>query len=226
MRKHIVRNLNNFRVRVDESFYKKEDELLKEVEEVKTRLLKEQDLISLSAPQLGIHSRFFCLKFANNEVVTFLNPMIIKREGITYSRETNASIPNKEFIVIRNNEIECAYQTMDGKIDSNLFKGASACAFQQMVDLLDGVMISDIGMELPKNWDSLSPLEQECTLSDFTQSLLEKQRELVNEIQNTPKLKEVSDAIKFMTSVNQGKITFEKDDKVKEEKLDDSKKKE
>ena len=224
MGKHIVRNLNNFRVRVDETFYNKEEDLLKEVEEVKTRLIKEKDLVSLSAPQLGIKSRFFCLKFANNEIKTFLNPMITLRKGVTYSRETNASIPNKEFIVIRNAEIESAYQTIDGKIESNLFKGASACAFQQMVELLDGVMISDIGMELPDDWDSKSELEQECALSDFTQSLLEKQKELANEIENTPKLKEVRDAINFMTSVAKGETIVEREDKVEESK--DPKKKE
>lgn len=207
--KRIVKDLNKLNDRVDEAILSDEATLNKTIQDLKDVLYAHKDLVCLSAPQIGVKARIFCIKFSNGDIRTFINPMITHSEGLHLSRESSASIPDKQFIVPRNNEIQATYQTPVGKIESNLFQGAVAEVFQQMEQSLNGVMLSDYGLEIVEGWDEATQEERDQVIEMYLNSLKERGLALNEEIQNTPNLKEISDAVDFMVSVSKGETKLE-----------------
>lgn len=208
--KRIVKDLKKLNDRVDEAILENEEQLNLDTQSIKEVLYKHKELFALSAPQVGIKSRIFCIKFANGDIRTFINPMIIKSSGMHLSRETNASIPDKEFILVRGDEIQATYQTPVGKVETNLFQGIVSEVFQQMTQLLDGIMISDIGLEVLEGWDEATQEERDQVIDMYLDSLKLKSDELRKEIDESPDLKEIDNAINFMTSVAEGKTKLER----------------
>lgn len=190
------------------------------VNDLKDTLRANPDLCALAAPQIGQSKRVFCLKFANGDIRAFLNPMIISHsKELHLSRETNASIKDKEFIIPRFNEVTVAYQTAMGVPESNIFKGAPAEVFQQMCQLLDGILLDDYGLEVLKGFDRLKKADKEQIIEMYLQKLNSMNDELKKEINNNPDLKEIDNAINFMTDVALGKTKVEKLSKDEEKEL-------
>ena len=81
---------------------------------------------------------------------------------------------------------------------------------------MDGILISDIGLEIDEDWDKATEEEREEILNLYLDSLDIKQKDLDNEIENTPELKEMSDAIDFMTSIYKGETQLEQVKKTEE----------
>jgi peptide deformylase len=73
--------------------------------------MKKNDLVSLSAPQIGYNKRICCFKFGDNDYKTLVNPIIEHVDGLTFSREKCSSLPGKEFIRPRYAKIRVIYMT-------------------------------------------------------------------------------------------------------------------
>ena len=71
------------------------NEIVSKLKEVMNEL---PDLLALAAPQIGINKRIFCLRF-NDQVKTFINPIITKKNGLKITVETCASMPGKEIVI-------------------------------------------------------------------------------------------------------------------------------
>ena len=173
------------------------------------------NLCGLSAPQIGYNVRIFCLNF-NGDVRAFINPVIKKAKGITLSRETDASIPGKEFIIPRNTELEVFYayeKTADKKeLKSCKLVGLSAYIFQQEMDHLEKIFLSDFGLEIDAKFDTASDADKDKIISLYLESLEKRKKELEEEIENSGDkdlTKQTRDAIKFMTSVLMGNTKVE-----------------
>ena len=163
-------------------------------------------MVALSAPQIGVDSRLFCIKFSGGDIRTFINPMIKGSKGMHLSREKCISIPDKEFIVPRNDEVEVIYQTPVAKIEENIMKDAVGEVFQQMVQLLDGILLSDIGLEVIEGWDEASEEEREEVIKAYLDGLKITNKGLQKDIEEHKDTKELSDAIEFMKGVELGTI--------------------
>ena len=183
------------------------------IKDLKDTIRDNKDLVALSASQLGSLDRIFCINF-NNDIRAFINPVITKREGFKFVREKSPSIPDKEFIVPRSETVYAVYQKPDGTPESNKFEGAVAEVFQHQVDMLDGVLISDIGLEVFPEFDLASEEEREEVLKEFI-NVLKKQEEMLNdEIEKDEDLKKISDGAKFINALAKGEVELEKTAKV------------
>lgn len=190
------------------------------VTDLKNTLIQYKDAEALAAPQIGNNYRMFCLKFANNDIRCFINPMITKVKGSTLSRESNYSIKDTEYIVPRAEEIQAAYQTPVGKAEENIFKGKAALLFQQMVDLLDGVMISDYGLEILPGFDEASDEEKKQIIDMYIESISTDLDAVNKDIDESPILSKVKENMEFLTSVAKGEtdlLSYEKDADIIEE---------
>lgn len=182
------------------------------------RTLKDYpDLIALSAPQIGYNARIFCIRFNDNQIKEFINPMISKTDGLHLTRERCKSISDKEYIVPRNDRIIAIYQELPFKTQSNKFDGAVAEVFQQMTNLLDGILIDDIGLEVLPEFDKASKEEQDEVINWYIDQLKSRDASLNEEIEKTPELKQVQDAINYMTKVATGEIELYKEEEKKPE---------
>jgi peptide deformylase len=68
------------------------------VYKIKEVMEANKNILALAAPQIGINKRIFCMKF-NDQIKTFINPIITKKKGLNIIVETCASMPGKEVVI-------------------------------------------------------------------------------------------------------------------------------
>lgn len=202
------------------------DEINKVIQDLKDTLRANKDLVALSAPQIGENMRIFCIKFARGDIRAFINPLIITRKGIHLSRESQIGYGGQEYIVPRHNEIDAAYQTPVGSKDVNAFMEAVGEVFQQMIEIMDGVLIEDYGLIILPEFDKASDKDKQEVIDMYLNNLEEKSKNIDEKINSDSELSRMSKSIDFMTKLSLGKIetanfTEEEIKKYKEEHKDE-----
>lgn len=112
---------------------------------IKEVMENNHELLALSAPQIGINKRIFCLRFSD-QIKTFINPIITKKKGLNIVIETCASMPGKEIVIGRPEEITVVYYNDNFDYEDNKLIGISASLFDQQAQILDGVLPSELGL--------------------------------------------------------------------------------
>ena len=171
--------------------------------------MREKGLASLSAPAIGYNRRIFCIDFKDSEIKTFINPIIAQAKGMQLSIEKCVCIPDKEFMRPRNNDLMIIYQRPTGQIESRQIVGMSAIVFQHELDHLDGLLLSDVGIEIDEDFHNATEEEQQEVINAYLDALDIKKKEIDTEINTTPELKQLSDGIDFMESVYKGETKIE-----------------
>ncbi len=115
------------------------------ISQIKEIMNQDENILALSAPQIGISKRIFCLRF-NDQIKTFINPIITKKKGLNIVIETCSSMPGKEIVIGRPEEITVVYYNDEFKYEDNKLVGVAASLFDQQAQLLDGVLPSDLGL--------------------------------------------------------------------------------
>ena len=205
----IITDVEKLSVRADEVDVRKDNNTTREITVALKNTIRENNLLSLSAPQIGYDKRIFVINF-NGDLRTFINPMITNVKGFELSRETCTSIPDKTYIRPRHNDIQVIYQTPLGKIESKQFMGAAAKVFQHCIDHLDGLLLSDIGLEIDEMFDNATEEERMEVINMYLDSLDIKQKEVDKEIQEDNELKKIAEGIEFIEKVQKGEVQIER----------------
>ena len=213
----IITDLVKLSTRADEVDVRKDNKEVREITVKLKKVIREKNLTSLSAPQLGFDKRIFAINF-NGDIRTFINPVLSGVKGFELSRETCSSIPDKTYIRPRHNDIQTIYQTPLGKIESKQFLGVAAKVFQHCLDHLDGLLISDIGLEIDDMFDNATEEERMEVINMYLDSLDIKQKEIDKEIQLDDELRQLSKGIEFMEKVQKGEVQIERVPYTEEEK--------
>ena len=145
--KEIVTDVELLSGRSDEVDIRKQNQLVRDTIVQLKDIIRSNNIFSLSAPQIGENIRVFVINF-NGTLRSFVNPIITETKGFELSRETCESLPGKTYIRPRANNITVMYQTPLGKIESRQMVGQAAIVFQHALDHLDGLLLSDIGVEI------------------------------------------------------------------------------
>ena len=204
----IIVDVEKLSGRADELDVRKDNKEVRDITVALKNAVREHNLLSLSAPQIGFDKRIFVINF-NGDIRTFINPMITNVKGFELSREKCSSIPDKTFIRPRHNDIQVMYQTPLGKIESKQFMGAAAKVFQHCIDHLDGLLLSDIGLEIDEVFDNATEEERMEVINMYLDSLDIKQKEVETDIQADKELKQIADGIEFMEKVKKGEVQIE-----------------
>ena len=209
---------------------KKDNKKMREIiTELKNRIEKD-NLTALSAPQIGEKYRIFCIKFTEKKgkktsetIKTFVNPIVTGIKGIVIDREVDICFPGKQFLIVRNNDLNLIYQNPLGKPFSQKFSGKSSAIVQLMIDHLDGVLLTDLGLEIDEKFDEATEKEKNELLEAYMKSLDLYKKQVDEEIENNEELKSMQDAVKFIQSVREGEtqlgapITIDTSETVKKE---------
>lgn len=115
------------------------------IAKIKEVLDANPDMLALAAPQIGINKRIFCLRF-NDQIKSFINPIITKKKGLNIIIETCTSMPGKEIVIGRPEEITVVYYNEDFKYEDNKLIGVAASLFDQQAQILDGVLPNELGL--------------------------------------------------------------------------------
>ena len=192
--------------RSEEVQLNEDNKLIREITANIKRTMRKNNLVSLSAPAIGYNKRIFCIDFSDQEIKTFINPLVTRAEGIELTREVCSSIPGKEFIRPRNSLIEVMYQTPLGKIKSRIFKGLAAHVIQHEIDHLDGITLADIGLEIEDDFNNATDEERFEIINMYLDSLDLTKSELEKDFTQDENLKKEYEADKFVELLAQGKI--------------------
>ncbi len=173
--------------------------------------MRANNLTSLSAPAIGYNRRIFCIDFKDSEIKTFINPIIAQAKGMQLSIEKCTSIPDKEYMRPRNNDLMIIYQRPTGQIENRQIVGLSAIVFQHEMDHLDGLLISDVGIQIDQDFYDATEEERQEVINAYLDALDIKRADINTEIENNKELKQISDGIKYLEGVYKGEIKFEPD---------------
>lgn len=173
------------------------------------RTMRKLNLTSLSAPAIGYKKRIFCINFSDTEIQTFINPILTKATGISLSKETCTSLPGRTFIRPRSNDITVMYMTPLGKIESRQMVGMAAFVFQHEIDHLDGLLLSDVGLEIDEDFENASDEEKQEIIEMYLDSIDLKSKTMKEVVENDEKAKQLSDAVDFINSVQSGETILE-----------------
>lgn len=174
------------------------------------KAIKNHNISALSAPALLFNHRIFCIDYVDYETKTYINPIVIKRNGITISREVCSSIPNKEYLIPRNTEIEIMFQDINGATKKQTFNGISACVVQHELDHIDGLTLKDIGLEIDKDFDTASDSDKQKIVDMYIKSLKEQKENINEDIKNDDIAHAMHENIRFEEALIDGKIKLEK----------------
>ena len=143
------------------------DNDLKNDIEVLEQYCKENEVMAMAAVQLGIPKRLLYLKNTNldiinkiqtdsttdeeqnyNEARVLINPVIIRREGLTEYWEACASCLDNCGRVLRPYKIDLEYYDIEGNKHSETFEGFESTVLSHEMDHLDGILHIDIAEEV------------------------------------------------------------------------------
>lgn len=115
------------------------------IKDLKEAMEADKNILALAAPQIGINKRLFGIKFEDSTKF-FINPIITKKADYKVSIEGWASLPGKEILIARPEEITVVYYNEDFKYEDNKLSGYAARIFDQQVNILDGVLPTELGL--------------------------------------------------------------------------------
>ena len=173
------------------------------LKELADELEKRDDLLALSAPQIGHNYRIFALKF-KDKIQFFFNPLNIKSENLTLSRETCITCGPQSYLIPRFNDIKVSFMQPTGLIREVELNGTAAFLFQQMFQILDCVYLSDWGFPVDDDFFDLPKDVQNDILKEYLDNVSKLSTDINDEIKNDAELRGIKDTIDFMTSVAKG----------------------
>lgn len=174
------------------------------VKALKAKLNKYPDLYALSAPQIGINQKVICVKYSDGVIKEYINPVPLESSGYHLVREKDVCFPDKEYIAPRPDKILVRYQLESAKPEQNILKGVVAEVFDRMLNYLQGVTLEDYGLEIMEGYDEATPEEQQAIIELYLKSLKTRAEVLNDNIEHDKDAKELSEAIRFMESVEKG----------------------
>jgi len=143
------------------------------IKKIKNYLENTKTEVAVTAPQLGIEKRIFGMRF-KDDIKIFINPIITKKAKYVIQPETFSSLPGKEILINRPEEITVVYYTDEFKYEENKLLGIAARVFEQSCQLLDGVTPDILGV--------VSDLDEDGSLWDATEEEMKQLTELYKQI--------------------------------------------
>lgn len=116
--------------------------------ETKMRMVvQKENALGLAAPQIGVNQAVALVPI-ENKLTLIVNPEIVTRSHRKLSLEGCLSIPGKEFLVVRHEDMTLTYQTVTGEFEYVVFSKnlETVRVIEHEVDHLLGIMIDDFGM--------------------------------------------------------------------------------
>lgn len=206
---NIVNDEETLRVRADEIDAVGENKKLRDIIIKLKETVRENNFVGLSAPQVGEPYRIVVLNF-NGDIRTLVNPVVYDRKGIELSRE-KCELDGKQYIIPRNNDISVYYINPMGKMEQKKFVGMAAKVLLHQMDIIDGIFVNDIGLEVGEDFDNATEEEKDAIINMYLDSLDLLQKELEENLKNDEEAKEITDAITFMDKVRKGEVQTSND---------------
>lgn len=105
--------------------------------------------IGMAAPQIGYNKRIILLRQGYKKYKLMVNPKIISKKWLLPSLETCYSLRGRGFFFLRRFFLlQIEYQDIQRNVHKEKIVGPRAYTFQQEMDHIDGLLISDVGKKV------------------------------------------------------------------------------
>ena len=179
----------------------------KVINDLKDTLKANKDLVALAAPQLGYKTRIFCVKFADEDIKAFVNPMVTKVEGKCLMIENIAGFDG-EYMLQRPQRLMVGYQMPSGNYNELSLKHPMSALFDKMIDLIDGTLFfkyESVGLPIDKDYYKASQEEKEELHKWYFDTYLPARIKSLQDIASSDEdIKKLQDKIRYFTSVIDG----------------------
>ena len=112
--------------------------------------------VGLAAPQVGVSLRIVVIEIPDEEVITLINPEIVKRTGERFIEEACLSIPGYQGVVPRSVQVKVKALDKNGKALRIKGEDLLAQALEHEIDHLDGVLYID-HLQSPDDLKKITP---------------------------------------------------------------------
>lgn len=204
----IITDLDQLSRRAEEINPEDEKERVKSVILDMKNVLRHNELRGLSAPQIGENIRIVLIKF-KNDIKAYVDPQVLAVKGLAPVIETDPSLPGKEYLLPRYFHLDMRALTANGIIENFFLEGQAAYVMQQQMDHLEGILISDYGLEITKDFYDMSENDKEELIRQYMYSLKDAEVVINEQVEQDDTLKEIRDGMKFIESVKKGETKIE-----------------
>jgi len=120
-----------------------DDSIQKLIDDMIDTLHAEPNRAGLAAPQVGVLLRVAVIEVPEQELITLINPEIVKKEGERIVQEGCLSVPGYFGEIKRAVTVKAKAQNRDGKQFRLKAQGLLAQALEQETEHLDGILYID-----------------------------------------------------------------------------------
>jgi len=120
-----------------------DDPIQKLIDDMIDTLRADPNRAGLAAPQVGVLLRVAVIELPEQELITLINPEIVKREGERIVEEGCLSIPGYFGEIKRAVTVKVKAKNRDGKEFRLKAEGLLAQALEQEIEHLDGILYID-----------------------------------------------------------------------------------
>jgi len=120
-----------------------DNSIQKLIDDMMDTLHAEPNRAGLAAPQVGVLLRVAVIEVPEHELVTLINPEIVKKEGERTVQEGCLSIPGYYGEIKRAETVKVKAKNRDGKQFRLKAQGLLAQAVEQELEHLDGILYID-----------------------------------------------------------------------------------
>ena len=185
-----------------------DEKLVKEIVYNLKKLIREKDLLYLTAPQIGYSKRVMAINFSG-DIRVYINPIIAYPKGLEISREKCNSL-SSEYVCFRAVDITAIYSTEKGKVESVQMVGVSAKVYQHALDHLGGLLLSDFAIEIDEDFDKLSEDEKAELYRDYSAEIEKACGNIDRLKKEDVGFKKTYDAIDFLAKLQTGEVKLKK----------------
>ena len=197
----MIDNFDN--LRVCEDVEKINNEILDICAQMEDELNK-TDYAGITASLIGYDKRIIALKF-EDKIECLINPLITQKKSENYVVVKQKDIFSDQYYIIpRFKEIELFYTNKDKSVKRLGLKGDAAYFYQQLSDILGGLLISDYGMPIDDDWDELTDEQKNNVVELYMKSFQEASEYMEKLIDEDPQAHDIRKTLAFMESVRNG----------------------
>ena len=101
------------------------------------------------------------------------------------------------------------YTTPLGKYETRELVGLAACVAQYGINVLDGALLCDFGLELDENWDKATQEERDEVIKMYLESLDLQEKNIKKDIEEDAAVSQTLKEMKLAERIAKGEVVFE-----------------
>lgn len=167
------------------------------------------------ANEIGYGVRAAAVRF-EDDIKEFFNPVFQLKDEVKLSRERDY-YDNKEYLILRYNEITLWYQDMTCNPDKDVpqekavkLSKDAAVVMHQVIACLDGIHPHDIGLEIIPEFDEATDEERQEIIDAYLDDLKKLYTDLDEELKKEDEVNRYWDSYKFEMAKKRGDVKVEK----------------